>query len=98
MRASLIWWLAVQVVALCAAPLCLALFRPLADRGWGLSKAFGILLFGYATWLLAHVLPNGPITYALVLALIAVGSYLTWRRDGQGLLAFVRQRRGLLLL
>jgi hypothetical protein len=56
MLSALWWWLVVQVVALCAAPLCLALFRPLADRGYGLSKAFGLLAFAYGTWALV-VLP-----------------------------------------
>src|SRR3954447_25029028 len=94
------WWLVVQVVALCATPLCLALFRPLADRGYGLSKAFGLLLFGYGTWFLVvlHLLPNSRITYLVVLALIAGGSAWLWRGEGPGLLTFWRERRGLLLL
>src|SRR6266542_3741310 len=100
MGSALWWWLAVQLIALCATPLCLALFRPLADRGYGLSKAFGLLVFGYGTWLLVvlKVLPNGRLTYLVVLALVAGGSYLVWRRQGPALLDFWRQRRGLLLL
>src|SRR5438874_1177744 len=100
MLSALWWWLAAQLIALCAAPLCLALFRPLADRGYGLSKAFGLLLFGYATWLIVvlHLLPNSVFIYLVVLALTAGGSYWLWRREGPGLLAFWRQRRGLLLL
>ena len=99
MLASLWWWLAVQLIALCATPLCLTLFRPLADRGYGLSKAFGLLLFGYGTWILvvSNLFPNSRITYVVVLALAAGGSYLVWRRDGRALLDFWRQRRGLLL-
>ena len=54
MVSALWWWLVVQAVALCATPLCLTLFRPLADRGYGLSKAFGLLLFGYGTWLIVE--------------------------------------------
>jgi hypothetical protein len=47
MAQALWWWLVVQVVALCALPLSLTLFAPLADRGYGLAKAFGLLLFAY---------------------------------------------------
>src|SRR6266511_5862483 len=100
MGSALWWWLAVQLIALCAIPLCLTLFRPLADRGYGLSKAFGLLVFGYGTWLLVvlKLLPNSRLTYLIVLALVAGGSYLVLRRHGPALLDFWRQRRGLLLL
>jgi uncharacterized membrane protein len=100
MITALWWWLVVQVVALCATPLCLALFRPLADRGYGLSKAFGLLLFGYVAWLigLSHVVHNSVFSLLVALALVAGGSYLVWRRDGEELKSFWRRRRGLLLL
>jgi uncharacterized membrane protein len=100
MLSALWWWLVVQAVALGAAPLCLRLFAPLADRGYGLSKAFGLLLFGYLSWLIVvlHLLPNRPPTLWLAMALILAGSAFAWQRDGASLLAFWHRRRGLLLL
>ncbi len=110
---ALKWWLAVQVLALAAMPLCLALFNPLADRGHGLSKAFGLLLFGYAVWLLGvlQLLPNGPFAYGAALLLILGGSFLALHRAGNmgtargdwiaglhDILEFWRRRRGLLLI
>ncbi|HET7770379.1 MAG TPA: DUF2298 domain-containing protein, partial [Chloroflexota bacterium] len=108
MIASLVWWLAVQALAWAALPLCLALFAPLADRGYGLSKAFGLLLFGYIVWLLGvtRVVPNGPVAYALTFILLVASSTLVLRRGAGGdvraglgdLLEFLRRRRGLLLI
>lgn len=100
MLLALWWWLVAQVVAACALPLCLVLFRPLADRGYGLSKAFGLLLFGYVAWLLvaSRLLANGLPALGLTLLLVAAGSALVWRREGASLLAFWHRRRGLLLL
>ena len=99
---ALWWWLVVQVVALCALPLALTLFRPLADRGYGLSKAFGLLLFAYLAWLLAAtpLVPNTPLVLLLVLAVAAGGSALGAAPPGaaQDPLTFWRRRRGLLLL
>src|SRR5262245_30945939 len=94
------WWLVAQVVAGCALPLSLALFRPLADRGYGLAKAFGLLLFGYLVWLLGSIrlFPNGPLTLLVALLLIAGGSTLVVRRTPPDLLSFWHRRRGLLLL
>ena len=99
---ALWWWLVVQVVALCALPLALTLFRPLADRGYGLSKAFALLLFAYLAWLLAAtpLVPNVPLVLVLVLVAAAGGSALVLRRPGAAgdLRTFWRRRRGLLLL
>ena len=103
---SLVWWLAVQALACAALPLCLALFAPLADRGYGLSKAFGLLVFGYVVWLLGltRVIPNGPIAYTLAIVGTAAGSLLVvrraggWRIGADALLDFLRRRRGLLLI
>ncbi|MCP4544383.1 MAG: hypothetical protein GY832_45305 [Chloroflexi bacterium] len=46
------WYMAVQVFGLAALPLCLRLFRHLPDRGYGVSKPFGLLLTGWAFWIL----------------------------------------------
>ncbi len=100
MLPALWWWLVVQVVAVCALPLSLALFRPLADRGYGLSKALALLLFGYVTWLLvtSGLLVNGLPALGLTLLLLTAGSALVWRREGPALVRFWHRRRGLLLL
>src|SRR5688500_1188126 len=83
-------------------------FAPLADRGYGLSKAFGLLIFGYAVWLMGvtHLVPNGPVAYTLALLGIAAGSGAALRRAGDGsirdgfadLVELMRRRRGLLLI
>jgi YYY domain-containing protein len=46
------WYLVVQTFGLAALPLCLRLFRHLPDRGYGVSKPLGLLLTGWAFWLL----------------------------------------------
>ncbi|MBI3970494.1 MAG: hypothetical protein HY332_04320 [Chloroflexi bacterium] len=96
---ALWWWLVVQGVAFCALPLSLTLFRPLADRGYGLSKAFGLLLFSYLVWLLAvtRLLDNGPIAHGVALCLVLGGSVLVWRRSGDTLRALWQRRRRLFL-
>src|SRR3990170_4056366 len=75
MSETLRWWVMMQVVGLALLPLCLTLFRRLPDRGYALSKAFGLLLLGYLFWILnvARILPNttGGIWWALVLLAFA---------------------------
>ncbi len=71
------WWLAIEAMGLLALPLCMAVFAGLNDRGYALSKPFGLLLTGYLFWLLnsAHVFPNsrGGIVWIVILVGIAAG-------------------------
>jgi len=94
MSETLVWWLMLQVVGLAALPLCLSLFRRLPDRGYTLSKAFGLLLAGYLLWILniMRILPNstGGIWWVLVL-LFAASGYVAWRKRAE-LLEFWRER------
>jgi len=94
-----VWWLSIEVVALCALPLCLLAFSRLPDRGYTLSKAFALLVVGYAFWLLnsVHLLPNhrgGIIAAMLLVALMAAAAGWT-RRDA--LIDWCRRNWGYML-
>jgi YYY domain-containing protein len=49
---ALRWYLGVQFFAVVSLPLCLRLCRRLPDRGYSLSKPFGLLLSGWVFWIL----------------------------------------------
>ncbi len=46
------WYLALQLMALTAMPLCWRVLRGLPDRGYAVSKTIGLLTAGYVAWLL----------------------------------------------
>src|SRR3972149_2917789 len=94
MSETLRWWVMMQVVGLPLLPLCLTLFRRLPDRGYALSKAFGLLLLGYLFWVLnvARILPNTTAGIWWALVLLALASAYVYRRRRDELLAFVRER------
>ncbi|MEK7693752.1 MAG: DUF2298 domain-containing protein [Chloroflexota bacterium] len=79
------WWLILQLVGIPLLPLCLALFRRLPDRGYALSKPFGLIFLGYTFWLLnsLHVLPNsgGGMVAALLLLAAISGVFVYRERD-----------------
>ncbi|MBF6599475.1 MAG: hypothetical protein IVW36_03065 [Dehalococcoidia bacterium] len=79
MTEALRWWLILQLAGGILLPLCLVLFRRLPDRGYTLSKPFGLLFLGYAFWLLnsLHVIPNssGGIVFALLVLAIIAGAF-----------------------
>jgi YYY domain-containing protein len=78
MAETIRWWLVLLVAGAVSLPLCLALFRRLPDRGYALSKPFGLILLGYLFWLLnsVHILPNSA--RGIVAALILIGLLSAW--------------------
>jgi YYY domain-containing protein len=50
-----LWWLTATAVGLAAFPLAWRAFPALRDRGYGLSRALGLLGAGYAFWMLTTV-------------------------------------------
>lgn len=85
MSETLRWWLVLQVIALPLLPLCLWAFRRLPDRGYALSKPFGLLFLGFTFWFFnsLRIIPNsgGGIVGAMLL-LMAVSVAFAWpRRD-----------------
>ena len=88
----------VELIGLAAFPLAYFLLPRLADRGFGLSKALGILFIGYASWILStlHVLPSVQASLVgLLAAMIAVSCWLAYR-GREALIEFARQNWRLL--
>lgn len=81
---AIFWYLIVSAAGLAVFPLLSALFPALQDRGYTVSRAVGLLVWGYLFWLFSslRVLPNtgGGILTAFVL--MAVLSGWVWRKQG----------------
>lgn len=78
---ALRWLIAVEIIGLAAFPLAFYLLPRLADRGYTLSKPFGILLVSYLFWILglAHIPTIQPIAIALVLLMAGMSAYIAYR-------------------
>ena len=101
--AVLIWWILVQVFGLAGLPLALRLFRRLPDRGYGVSKALGLLLVSYIFWLLGILgfLRNdsGSMLFALVVvAGVSLLFYHARSSSGPSLSAWLRANYKLILV
>ena len=96
----LAWLGALELIALVTLPLTFVVFRPLADRGYLLGKALGILLVGLVVWLLASLqwmaFSRGSIALAIVMmALVSIGILVfRWKE----IIDFVRRRWATLLV
>ncbi len=81
--AILLWYGTLALIGLAAFPWLSLALRPLADRGWSVSRAAGLLIISWCGWLLAS---TGQVahTRALValcfVALAASSAVLSWRQ------------------
>ena len=93
MSETIRWWLVLQLVALPLLPLCLAMFRRLPDRGYALSKPFGLILLGFTFWFFnsIRILPNSAP--GILLALVALAAIAAWfvYRERDDLIAWVTE-------
>ena len=77
----------VELIGLAAFPLVARAFPVLADRGWAISKPLGMLVIATTVWLASYsrVIPNDPLVWWVVAALVAVVSLGVLRSDWQQL-------------
>jgi YYY domain-containing protein len=80
--ASVRYWLVLELLTLIAIPYVFLACGGLKDRGLLLAKPVGVLLAAYGAWVVAAapVLPYGPASMFVVLAVLGVGAaVLAWR-------------------
>ncbi len=90
--AAVAWYLASSLLGWLAFPILFAAFPLLRDRGYGLARAFGLLVVAYLTWLAAslHILPNTRSTLALAVLLLGLGGGLAAWFQRRSLRGFLR--------
>ncbi len=97
---AVVTWLALLLLlGVITFPLAFVALRGLADRGYGISKTLGMLLLAWLTWLgpSLRFVPYARWWIALCLGLLmGLSAAIGWRRR-HAIIAFVRQRRSLLL-
>ena len=78
MIAFLSWYLVVTLLGWLALPLTFYLFPALADRGYALGRAFGLLAWGYIFWLFASFRLAQNDIGGLLLGLVILGGFSAW--------------------
>ena len=90
----ILWFILLQAIGVAGFAWAFLFFRDLPDRGYGISKALGLLLTAYAYWALvtARVLDNGLLSLLVILALLLGASGVLVRQWREEILEFVRSR------
>ena len=88
MLSFFLWYLVITLLGWLAFPLAFRLFPALADRGYALARVLGLLVWGYAFWMLASlgVIQNDlfGLGLALVVLLVLSGAALVHRTQEAG--------------
>ena len=95
----LLWLLTVEIIGLAAFAPAYFLLPKLADRGWGLSKPLGILVVGYAAWILSvlRVVPSVRLTLLAIVIILAAASVALFYARRDEIVAFVKREWRLLV-
>ncbi len=72
------WYLLITLLGWLTFPLAYHLFPALADRGYALSRALGLLIWGYIFWLFASLGIAQNDLGGLLLGLIVLGGLSAW--------------------
>jgi uncharacterized membrane protein len=87
MAAFILWYLTLFLLNIVTFPLAYRLFPALADRGYTLARALGLLFWGFAFWLLASlgIVQNnaGGILFALAI-LVGISGWALYRPAADG--------------
>src|SRR5215216_2294240 len=78
MTAFISWYLLIIFLGWLTFPLAYYLFPALADRGYTLTRAFGLLLWGYVFWLFASLGIAQNDLGGLLLGLVILGGLSAW--------------------
>src|SRR5215208_3212939 len=78
MSALISWYIVITILGWLTFPLAYTLFPALADRGYTLSRALGLLVWGYIFWLFASLGIAQNDAGGLLLALIVVIGLSVW--------------------
>src|SRR6266508_255219 len=78
MTAFISWYLLIILLGWLTFPLAYYLFPALADRGYTLSRAFGLLLWGFVFWLFASFGVAQNDIGGLLLGLVILGGLSAW--------------------
>lgn len=80
----LLWYLLITAIGLLAFPLAFRLLPALPDRGWALSKPLGLLLSGYAFWILTTLQLNQNTTGGILVGLVILAGLSVWQGTRAG--------------
>lgn len=101
MVSFILWVFVMLLLGTAAFPITFWLFPHLSDRGYGVSKQAGLLVFGFLYWILVtfRILPNNWAGVAAVFVLVVLlGCLAAWKSGWDEVKAWYRDNRWFVIL
>ena len=100
--AVLSWWLLTLLAGVAVYPLFFRLMSALPSRGYALARAAGLMLVGFVFWLLGVLglldnTPGSTVLAALIVLVVGLISYATWR-EREPILPWLRRNMSLIVV
>jgi YYY domain-containing protein len=96
------WWLLTLLAGVAVYPLFFRLMSALPSRGYALARAAGLMLVGFVFWLLGILglldnTPGSTVLAALIVFVVGLISYATWR-EREPILPWLRRNMSLVVV
>jgi YYY domain-containing protein len=93
------WWLLFIFIGVISFPLTFIIFKHSHTRGYGVSKVFGLLIWGYAFWLgnSAGVISNTRRGALAILTAIFVFYFSVFRKNKKGIIEWFKKNKQLVI-
>ncbi|HEX2698269.1 MAG TPA: DUF2298 domain-containing protein, partial [Anaerolineales bacterium] len=99
MTAFFAWYIIVTLLGWLTFPLAYRLFPALADRGYSLSRAAGLLIWGYVFWLFTSLGLTQNTIGGILFALLVLAGLSVWAtaKSKSEIVDWIRSNRGLVI-
>jgi YYY domain-containing protein len=101
MLTFLAWYLLISLIGWLTFPLTFRLFPALADRGYSLARTLGLLLWGYAFWMMTSlgIIQNtfSGLVLALIVLVVIAGTGIYHSEDRVKLGGWIKDNRGVII-
>ncbi len=100
MISFILWTILIIFLGWAAFPILFWLFPNLSDRGYGVVKPAGLLIFGYLYWILVtfRIIPNTWAGVASVFLIVTLlGLFIAWKTGWQKIWTWIRNNRWFML-
>jgi len=93
------WWLLLIVIGIACFPLTFVLFSHARTRGYGLSKVFGLLIWGYLFWLgnSARLISNTRNGSLLTLTVIFILAFSVFMKNRPKIFDWLKQHKEMVI-
>lgn len=94
------WFLIIEILGILFFPITALIFSNLSDKGYSISKPFGILILGFISWICSslYIFPMNQVSLSIVLLIITLPSIYIFFANKTKFISFFNEHKNIILL